>query len=108
MTDSQSLVQVSSDATFSNDIASGIVLVDFWAEWCGPCQIMLPRLQELAANVVGVAKIMKLDVDSNPTTASGFRIMSIPTMLIFKDGQLVDKFVGVQSVADIEAKIRAI
>ena len=98
-------LQISTDATFATDIASGVTLVDFWAEWCGPCQIMLPRLEELATKVEGKAKVMKHDVDNEPNTPGQFRIMSIPTIIVFKDGQPVEKFVGVQDVATLEAAI---
>jgi thioredoxin 1 len=97
--------QISTDADFAANIATGVTLVDFWAEWCGPCQIMLPRLEELASKVEGKAKIMKHDVDAEPATPSQFRIMSIPTIIIFKDGQPVEKFVGVQDMATLEAAI---
>ncbi len=96
---------VSTDADFAANIASGVTLVDFWAEWCGPCQIMLPRLEELASKVEGKAKIMKHDVDAHSATPSQFRIMSIPTIIVFKDGQPVEKFVGVQDTSVLEAAI---
>lgn len=72
------------------------VLVDCWAPWCGPCRMIGPVLDELAAESQGRYRIGKLNVDENPQTASRFRIASIPTLLIFKDGQLVDRIVGVQ------------
>lgn len=95
----------STDAAFAENIATGITLIDFWAEWCGPCQMMLPRLEELASKVEGKAKIMKHNVDNEPQVPTQFRIMSIPTIIIFKDGQPVEKFVGVQDVATLEAAI---
>ncbi len=100
-----SSIIVSTDTTFADNIASWVTLVDFWAEWCGPCQIMLPRLEELTAKVEGKAKVMKHDVDAEPATPSQFRIMSIPTIIIFKDGQPVEKFVGVQDIATLESAI---
>ncbi len=98
-------IKTSTDAEFATTIASGITLVDFWAEWCGPCQIMLPRLEELAGKMEGKAAIMKHDVDGEPATPSQFRIMSIPTIIIFKDGAPVEKYVWVQDIATLEAAI---
>src|SRR6266480_2853033 len=91
--------QIVTDATFANDVvaasSSRPVLVDAWAEWCGPCRMVAPVLDQLAAESDGKYKIAKLNVDENPRTAAQFNIRSIPTMLIFKDGQLVDQIVGV-------------
>jgi thioredoxin 1 len=96
-------LQVSTDADFSHVTASGLVLVDFWAEWCGPCQIMLPRLEELSSKLEGKGVVAKHNVDLDPDTPSKFRIMSIPTMILFKNGQPVEKWIGVQDNAVIES-----
>lgn len=90
------------DATFDQDTASGITVVDFWAVWCGPCQMMLPRLETLAANMDprGV-RVYKMNVDENPQTPQRFRVMSIPTIVILKDGKPVEISIGVQSVEDL-------
>ena len=98
-------LQVSTDSTFADITKTGLVLVDFWAEWCGPCQMMLPRLEQLSDATAGKAVIAKHDVDSDPTTPSSMRIMSIPTMILFKDGQPVEKWVGAQEVSLLEAAI---
>ena len=100
-----STVSHATDASFASDISTGLVLVDFWATWCGPCQIMLPRLDELATKVEGKAKIMKMDVDQNNETPSSFGIMSIPTIILFKDGQVVEKVVGTREVSELETMI---
>ena len=85
-----------SDNDFAQNIAEGVVLVDFWAPWCGPCKMIAPVLEELDGEIEGKAKIVKVDVDENQGTASKFGIMSIPTLLLFKDGEMVDKVVGFQ------------
>ena len=70
------------------------VLVDFWAEWCGPCRALAPTIDELATEFSGKAKIVKLDVDKNPSTAAQYGIQGIPAVLLFKDGQVIEQFVG--------------
>jgi len=90
---------VITDQTFEQEVMQTKgrpVLIDCWAPWCGPCRIISPILDELAAESQGRYRIAKLNVDENPQTSSHFRIASIPTLLIFKDGQLVDRIVGVQ------------
>ncbi len=79
------------DADFDSKVESGVQLVDFWATWCGPCKMIAPVLEELAADYEGKADILKLDVDENPSTAAKYEVMSIPTLIVFKDGQPVDK-----------------
>jgi thioredoxin 1 len=85
-----------SDATFDETIAGSDtpVLVDFWAEWCGPCKMIAPTLAEIASEQKGKLAIGKLNVDDNPNTARRFDVMSIPTLLVFKDGQQVKRLVG--------------
>ncbi|MCM3725338.1 thioredoxin [Neobacillus cucumis] len=84
------------DQNFSAETGSGLVLVDFWAPWCGPCKMIAPVLEELDAEMGGKVKITKLDVDENPQTAANFGVMSIPTLLVLKNGEVVDKVVGFQ------------
>ncbi|HDC6266974.1 TPA: thioredoxin [Staphylococcus aureus] len=84
------------DADFDSKVESGVQLVDFWATWCGPCKMIAPVLEELEADYEGKADILKLDVDENPSTAAKYEVMSIPTLIVFKDGQPVDKVVGFQ------------
>ena len=97
------------DATFGAEVleARGVpVLLDCWAEWCGPCHMLAPVLDELAAEAGGRYLVAKLNVDENPRTAAQFNIRSIPTMLIFRDGALVDRIVGVQSKQAIAARLK--
>ena len=82
------------DQNFSQEISEGLVLVDFWAAWCGPCKMIAPVLEELDADMDDKVKIVKLDVDENQQTASEYGIMSIPTLLLMKNGETVDKVVG--------------
>ena len=84
------------DQTFSNETGSGLVLIDFWAPWCGPCKMIAPVLEELDTEIGDKVKIVKVDVDENPESAGKYGIMSIPTLLIVKDGEVVDKVVGFQ------------
>jgi thioredoxin 1 len=85
-----------SDATFEADVlkAAGPVVVDFWAEWCGPCKMIAPVLDEVAGKLGDKVKIVKLNVDENRKTAEQYGIMSIPTLLMFKNGQIASKQVG--------------
>ncbi|MFC6591759.1 thioredoxin [Deinococcus lacus] len=84
------------DSNFQEQISSGLTLVDFWAPWCGPCRIIAPVLEELAGQYEGRVKIGKLNVDEHPMTQAQFRVMSIPTLILFKDGEPVDQIVGAQ------------
>ncbi|TVY03944.1 thioredoxin [Paenibacillus cremeus] len=87
-----------SDQSFAGEVEStGTVLVDFWAPWCGPCKMIAPVLEELDKEMGDNVKIAKVNVDDNPESASRFGVMSIPTLIVFKDGQPVDKVVGFQS-----------
>jgi len=85
--------------TFDETVASGTVLVDFWAPWCGPCKMQTPILEKVAAQLEGNAVIAKVNVDENPELAAKFGIRSIPTLLLFKEGEKVQDFIGVQQEA---------
>lgn len=93
------------DAGFKEEVGSGLTLVDFWAPWCGPCKMIAPILEELAPEVEGKANIAKLNVDDNQATASEYEVMSIPTLILFKDGEPVDKVVGFQPKEQLAALI---
>ncbi|WKB36792.1 thioredoxin [Terrilactibacillus sp. S3-3] len=83
------------DANFS-EASKGLVLADFWATWCGPCKMIAPVLEEVDSELADKLKIVKLDVDENQATAGKYGVMSIPTLILFKDGEIVDKIVGFQ------------
>ena len=92
-------------ANFDQQIAKGVTIVDFWAPWCGPCKMQTPILEKLAPKVAGRATIAKVNVDDHPDLAARFSVMSIPTILVFKDGQMVRQFVAVQQEAKLMAAI---
>ena len=96
------MVKTLTDNTFAADTDNGVVLVDFWAPWCGPCRIQGPIIDELAEEMTNVT-FGKMDVDENPATASSFGIMSIPTLLVKKDGQVVETLVGVHRKEQLQA-----
>lgn len=95
-----------SDTDFEQEIEKheGLAVVDFWATWCGPCRMIGPVLDQLAVKYVGRAKVAKVDVDSNQKTAMRFNIRSIPAILFFKDGKLVDQVIGAVPKAALEQK----
>lgn len=98
------------DDTFETIVqrATTPVLLDCWADWCGPCHALAPTIEALARAWAGRVIVARLDVDANPRTAERFEVRSIPTLLLFKDGRLVDRLVGVQSRAAIEARLEAL
>ena len=99
--------QAVTDAEFTEEVLNSDlpVLVDFWADWCGPCKMVAPVVEELAADYDGKLKVMKVDVDASPLTASTYSIRSIPTLLIFKDGKPVQQVVGAVPKQMLQEKI---
>jgi thioredoxin 1 len=100
-------IQTLSDATFDETIgsASTPVLVDFWAEWCGPCKMIAPVLEDIATEQTGKLSIAKLNVDDNPDTARRFEVLSIPTLLVFQDGELKKRVVGAKGKSALLADL---
>ena len=93
------------ESNFDETIASGTTAVDFSAEWCGPCRMMAPILEELAKDLEGNTKIVKLDIDASQGKAAEYHVTSVPTIIIFKDGKEVDRTVGVQDADTLKKLI---
>ena len=98
------------DANFENEVlkSSQPVLVDFWAEWCGPCRLLAPTIEKIATDYAGKVKVGKVDTDVNRDIATKYRISAIPTVILFKDGQVAQTFVGLRKEADFKQAIDAV
>ncbi len=96
------------DANFEDEVEKhdGLAIVDFWATWCGPCRMIAPILEQLSSEYEGKVKVTKLDVDANIKTGSRFNVRSIPTLLFFKDGKVVDQIIGAVPKGHIESKLQ--
>ena len=96
------------DANFETEVEKhdGLAIVDFWATWCGPCRMIAPILEQLSTDYEGKVKVTKLDVDANIKTGSRFNVRSIPTLLFFKNGKVVDQIIGAVPKPHIEAKLK--
>ena len=107
MSDNENITHVS-DASFGNEVeqGKGLVLVDFWAEWCAPCRAIAPILEQLATTYDGQIRVTKMDVDANQRTPMRFNVRSIPSLLFFKDGKHVDTIVGLTPKPALEARIQ--
>lgn len=93
------------DANFQNETATGVTLVDFYADWCGPCRMIAPIVEELSNEMEGVAKIAKVDIEKAQGVTASFGVTSIPTILLFKDGKEVQRVVGLKGKDDLKAMI---
>lgn len=105
--DNQHIVKLN-DSNFKQQISSGIVLVDFWAEWCMPCKMMAPILNDVAIAAQGKAKVCKLNIDHAKQTAAKFGVRSIPTIIVFKNGKEIKRIVGVKQKAFILSQIEGL
>ncbi len=109
MADSENVITLTDDNFEDEILESGEpALVDFWAEWCGPCRQIAPIVEDLADDFEGRAKVGKVDVDENPQTAQQYGVRSIPTLLFFKDGEVQDKLVGAGGKKAIKEKLEAV
>lgn len=91
-----------SEQNFTNEIGKGVTLVDFYADWCGPCRTLSPILEQVAKEMSGEAKIGKLDIDSAQNLAAQFQVTSVPTLILFKNGEEVDRIVGVRDAEAVK------
>lgn len=103
----QGAIQHLTDGNFETTIQKGVTLVDFHANWCGPCRMLAPVLEEVAQEVKGQATVAKIDIDQEQGTANRFQITSVPTMILFKNGKEVNRLVGLRTQADIKEFIQS-
>jgi len=96
---------ITSETEFENVIQSGVALVDFYAMWCGPCKAQMPILSQVANDLIGKAKVVKIDTDQLPSIAVKYDVSAIPTLIVFKDGNIVDRFTGIQQAATLKTVV---
>ncbi len=102
---SSDLIKHLSDDTFQDGISDGVVLVDFYAEWCGPCRMLTPIVEELAQEMAGKLVVAKVDTDQSMEVAAKFEVTSIPTIILFKDGQMVERVVGLKDLDSLRKMV---
>ncbi len=105
----EGILEVTTD-TWEKEVlnSSGLVMIDFWAVWCGPCRMIAPTVEELAKEYAGKVKVVKLNTDENPEIATRYKIMGIPTLMFFKSGQKMDQIVGAVPKAQLKSKLDAL
>jgi thioredoxin 1 len=96
------LVSHLDESNFEHGVAKGVTLVDFYADWCGPCRMLTPVLEDVAKQMHGKVKIVKVDIDNNQKIASRFQVMSVPTMILFKEGKEVNRLVGLRDADGVK------
>ena len=93
------------DENFEQEIKSGAVLVDFYADWCGPCKMMTPVLEEFAENKAGSVSVAKLDIDANPSVTQKYQVTAVPTLILFKDGEPIKTIVGLKDYPQLDSLV---
>lgn len=93
------------DANFAEETAKGVVLVDFYADWCGPCRMMTPVIEEFATKQDGKVSVAKIDIDASPSVTQQYHVTSIPTLILFKEGKAVGTFVGLKDLPQLESLV---
>lgn len=101
------LISYLDENSFDKNVATGVTLVDFYADWCGPCRMLSPVLEDVAKELKGKAKIAKLDIDNSQKIAAHYQVMSVPTMILFKDGKEVNRLIGLRDAEGVKKFINS-